>query len=758
MKTVLIIEDGAELAACWQAAFELHDLRVIHEPQYEAAIGVLKDSQVDLVITDIALPNKAGEVFDFAGLAILSFISLHLENPPQVIAVSGYRSDQTNLICLELLDSANFLQKPFDVETIVDLGVKLIDKRSLEERWAKMKSIEDTHATGSVFWLNQQGEFVYAREAALSNYQYSKEELMKMTVGQINQWVESDEKFSTIWTVVKQQGRKTFRTSHQRKDGSTFPVEIAAHFVELEGDELVCCFVSDITQRLKDEEELRLLGAAVRTAQDAFLIVENIGSAESPEYNTVFVNEVYTTMTGYTFEETIGKKPRSLEGDKTNQDALIAIADGLSLWHPVHTEILLYAKSGTAFWCDFQMSPISDEEGSYTHWLIVMRDVTSMKQSSEALETVGSSHRAMVELLGSTDGVWDWDIRTNEVAFFPGYLKILGYDIDSPTKQVEHFSEFVSAVHRDDKQRVLNAQQESLDAKTPFEEEYRLRCRDGSYIWVHGRGATVYDQDAKPVRMVGSIYDITQQKTTAAALVNEREMLRRSNSDLEQFAYVASHDLQEPLRAVGGFMQILDREYSNQLDETGVGYIRKSVEGATRMQQLINDLLHFSRVTREHSALKAINLKAAIDAACSTLEKRIAQSSAKIDIGPMPEILGEVTQLTQLFQNLIDNGIKYCESKAPHISINSEETADQWLISVNDNGIGIAPEYRKQIFEIFKRLHRREEYPGTGIGLAICHRVVQRHGGTITIEDAVDSDGNPATGCRFILAFPKLEE
>ena len=138
------------------------------------------------------------------------------------------------------------------------------------------------------------------------------------------------------------------------------------------------------------------------------------------------------------------------------------------------------------------MSPISDEEGSYTHWLIVMRDVTSMKQSSEALETVGSSHRAMVELLGSTDGVWDWDIRTNEVAFFPGYLKILGYDIDSPTKQVEHFSEFVSAVHRDDKQRVLNAQQESLDSKTPFEEEYRLRCRDGSYIWVHGRGATVY--------------------------------------------------------------------------------------------------------------------------------------------------------------------------------------------------------------------------------------------------------------------------
>jgi PAS domain S-box-containing protein len=756
VKKVLLIEDSVELAAHWQAAFEAHDLYVIHEPEYEKAIELLRETDFDLVVTDITLPNEKGKLFDFAGLAIISYIVLELKNPPKVIAVSGSNFEQTNLPFLHLLDCAKLLQKPFAAKKIVELGIKLIGEKSLEERLEKMKAVEARYATDSVFWLNHQGGIVDASEAAVKDYQYTHEQLMEMTIDRIDSELKSLDQFTDkIWPLIKRNGRKTFTMTHRRKDGSTFPVEIAAHFVEFEGEEAICSFVRDITQRRADEEELRLLGAAVKASQDAFVITKAAAN-DGEEASVVFANEAYTKITGFSFEETLGKQPRLMEGADTNQDVFIAITDALANFRPIRTEILLYEKSGTAFWCEFQLTPVADSQGNNTHCLMVFRDITKRKLADETLFEVSSSHRAMVELLGSTDGVWDWNIETGKVIFQAGYRLVLGYDGDDVDGLPNHFDTFESNIHPEDRQRVFSIQQESIKAKTSFEAEYRMRCKDGSYIWVHDRGATIYGKDDQPTRMTGSIYDITLRRETQVALISERELLRRSNSDLEQFAYVASHDLQEPLRAVGGFMQLLDQQYSDKLDEKASGYVRKAVAGATRMEQLINDLLHFSRVTREGKSLTRVDLNDVVTSACLSLEEVIGRRGAEIDVGRLPTIQGDLSQLSQLFQNLIDNAIKYCQADTPRVAIQSSEEQGNWQVSVSDNGIGIDPEYRDQIFAIFNRLHRREQYPGTGIGLAICRRVVQRHGGSISVQDKVDQSGGQ-TGCRFVLKFPKIK-
>ena len=213
--------------------------------------------------------------------------------------------------------------------------------------------------------------------------------------------------------------------------------------------------------------------------------------------------------------------------------------------------------------------------------------------------------------------------------------------------------------------------------------------------------------------------------------------LRRSNAELEQFAYVASHDLQEPLRKVASFCQLLEKRYSDKLDERGLKYIDFAVDGAKRMQVLINDLLTFSRVGRSSDALEPVPLDAALDAAATALSAVIEETSAVIERpGPLPEVMGDATLLGMLWQNLVGNAIKFrAADRTPVIRITADEQPDGgWQIGVADNGIGVPAEFAEKIFIIFQRLHARDAYPGTGIGLALCKRIVEQHGGQMFLD------------------------
>ncbi|WP_297503942.1 ATP-binding protein, partial [Ferrovum sp.] len=215
-----------------------------------------------------------------------------------------------------------------------------------------------------------------------------------------------------------------------------------------------------------------------------------------------------------------------------------------------------------------------------------------------------------------------------------------------------------------------------------------------------------------------------------------------SNRDLEQFAYIASHDLQEPLRMVASYTQLLARRYQGKLDADADEFIRYAVDGAERMQQLINDLLTFSRIGTQGSQHKLVDIQLILNRALFNLKSTLEDTQSLVTHGPLPVVHGDTTQLVQLFQNLIGNAIKFRGKDSPRIHIEVLEKEHEWLFSVLDNGIGIAPEYAQQVFSIFQRLHSRQEYPGTGIGLALCKKIVERHHGTIWVEPAPNGIGS----------------
>lgn len=260
---------------------------------------------------------------------------------------------------------------------------------------------------------------------------------------------------------------------------------------------------------------------------------------------------------------------------------------------------------------------------------------------------------------------------------------------------------------------------------------------------VAGLADNVENMRIQLVHELGAVWE------AAAKLEEQTDALRRSNRDLEQFAYVASHDLQEPLRKVASFCQLLERRYGDQLDERGQQYIDFAVDGAKRMQKLINDLLAFSRVGRTTDAFVQIDLGDTLARAKLALATLIEASEAEITADPLPTIAGDATLLAAVFQNLIGNAIKFRGEVTPRIHIGVEEQPDTWVLSCSDNGIGIEADYAEKIFVIFQRLHRRESYEGTGIGLALVRKIIEFHGGTIWLDTSVES------GTTFRWTFPK---
>ncbi len=243
--------------------------------------------------------------------------------------------------------------------------------------------------------------------------------------------------------------------------------------------------------------------------------------------------------------------------------------------------------------------------------------------------------------------------------------------------------------------------------------------------------------------------EIDEHKKTESQLEKSLEELKHSNRELEQFAYVASHDLQEPLRMVSSFTQLLQKRYKGKLDEDADEFIKFAVDGAQRMQQLINDLLIYSRVTTRGQEFKQVEMETILDESLFNLKLRIEENNAKITHEPLPTINADQIQIVQLLQNLIGNAIKFSGEKDPKIHISAGNNGDEWIFQVEDNGIGIDTQYYIRIFEVFQRLHERDTYPGTGIGLSICQKIVERHGGKIWVNS------KPGEGSKFFFTISK---
>ena len=255
-------------------------------------------------------------------------------------------------------------------------------------------------------------------------------------------------------------------------------------------------------------------------------------------------------------------------------------------------------------------------------------------------------------------------------------------------------------------------------------------------------------ESAEGILVTAAIRDISARKKAEAHLLQKVEELNRSNEELGQFAYIASHDLQEPLRMVASYTQLLSRRYKGKLDSDADEFIAFAVDGASRMQRLIQDLLAYSRVGTKGKDLLDTSSEDALQQALVNLRGAIEDSGALVTHDPLPTVLADEMQLIQLFQNLVGNAIKYQRPGVPKVHVSAAQDGDKkWMFSVKDNGLGIDPQYFERIFGMFQRLHKREEFAGTGIGLAICKKIVERHGGTISVES------QPGQGSTFRFAL-----
>ena len=371
-------------------------------------------------------------------------------------------------------------------------------------------------------------------------------------------------------------------------------------------------------------------------------------------------------------------------------------------------------------------------------------DITKQRHAELALSASEALYRQTFEL--ATAGIAHVDLSGRFMKVNRRLCEILGYGeqelIGRPVKEISHPED--RNLTDSQRMRVRSGEKQSVR----FEKRY-LR-KSGAIVWVDLSVALACDASGVPQYEIALFDDITERKKAEAALREAHEELKRSNAELEQFAYVASHDLQEPLRMVSSYTQLLMRRYGDKLDGDAKDFTAFIVDGATRMKQLIEDLLAYSRVGTRDKNFKPVDAESSLKRALTNLRAAIQDSGATVTQDKLPTIHCDEVQLAQLFQNLIGNALKFRKPDvAPAVHVGAAEQGAEWEFMVRDNGIGIEPQYFERIFMVFQRLHDKGEYPGTGIGLAIVKKVVERHGGRIWVQS------QPGAGTTFHFTMPK---
>jgi PAS domain S-box-containing protein len=385
--------------------------------------------------------------------------------------------------------------------------------------------------------------------------------------------------------------------------------------------------------------------------------------------------------------------------------------------------------------------PELKENGSVV-WYGYLQDITERKLVDEKIRIAKERYDFVAK--ATNDAIYDWDLVNNKTVRSGDGLKTLfGYEVDEAASEKNFW---INRVHPEDYKTLFSITKELLidPNANNCNQEYRFMKADGTYAYVYDKGFIIRDSTGKAVRMIGATQDITKNKQAELQLKELNERLEKraqelvlSNNELEQFAYIASHDLQEPLRMVTGFLTQLENKYKDQLDDKAKQYIHFATDGAVRMRGLILDLLEYSRVGRQVNIKDEIDTNDLVYEAVRLNRVAIEEKKAIIDWKSLPLIYAAKTSLTQVFQNLIANALKYQKAGTiPLINIIGSETETHWQFSVSDNGIGIENRYFEKIFVVFQRLHNKDEYSGTGIGLAICKKIVESHNGRIWVESS----------------------
>ena len=439
-----------------------------------------------------------------------------------------------------------------------------------------------------------------------------------------------------------------------------------------------------------------------------------------------YVNDKFCAVSKYSREELLGQDHRIINSGyhpkEFFQQMYSTIAQG-GVWRG---EIRNRAKDGSFYWVDSTIVGLAGADGKLHKYVAIRVDITERKRAEEVRERLA----AVVE--SSDDAIIGKTLDGVITTWNHGAEKVFGYSSAEAVGKTIHM---LVPPERANEEPDILARIGRGESVEHFE-TIRVR-KDGTYIDVSTTVSPIRDSSGAIVGVSKVARDISERKRAERRLADKVEELARSNRDLEQFAYAASHDLQEPLRMVASYTQLLAERYGGKLDENADKFLGYAREGALRMQVLIRDLLAFSRVVQAGVTGKNVDCDVALEEALQSLTAAIEESGAVVTHTALPNVWANQTQMAQVFQNLIGNAIKFRNGAPPKCAVSVEKSGRNWLFSVSDNGIGIAPEDAGNIFVAFQRLHARTEYPGNGIGLAICKKIIEHYGGTIWVESQV---------------------
>jgi PAS domain S-box-containing protein len=511
----------------------------------------------------------------------------------------------------------------------------------------------------------------------------------------------------------------------------------------------------DITERKRLEEKAAHLAAIVESSDDA--IISKTLSGEIISWNRA-AEEIY----GYSAEELIGRSISILVPEGVPDD-LPAILEKLSRSEKIdHYETRRRRKNGEVIPVSLSISPIRDRSGQIIGASTIPRDITEDKRIEEELcrsrdelklrvedgtaQLCKSEERIRAAFDLSAVGQAEFDIRTNRFQRVnQRFCEITGYSCEELLNR--HFGDIT---HPEDRAEDLAKFAEMLRGeKREHFNRKRYICKDGSIKWVEVHATLLRDEDGVPVSSVGVITDVTGKKEAEDRITSYAKKLEHLNQELQEFVFVASHDLQEPLRKIQTFCDMTQKRSARVLDTTSQEYLDRVRKSANRMRQLLRDLLEFSMVATRRESLKRMDLTKIAREAAEVFDATLDQSGGLVEIETLPSIVADKSQMLRLFQNLIGNALKYRSGENPRIVISAKPSRDGICeIFVKDNGIGFDQEFAEIIFRPFQRLHKSGEYEGAGIGLTICRKIVERHGGGIRAESV------PGRGSTFIVSLP----
>ena len=536
-------------------------------------------------------------------------------------------------------------------------------------------------------------------------------------------------------------GRHEEQGMRVRKDGSRFLASIT--FTALRDPAGNLRGFSEFSHDLSEskESEARYRGL-LEAAPDAMVVVNQAGEI-------VLLNVQAEKQFGYSRDELVGQRVKNIIPDgfaeRIIADGTRSAAEALAQQIGTGIELIGQRRDGSEFPIEIMLSPLGSVEGILV--TAAIRDISVRKNAETHLAQMEARYRGLLEAAPDAMVIADADGRVilinAETERLFGYTRdeLVGKPVELlvPGQSREKHPQLRQGYTAHPHTRVMDG-----DA------DLRGLRKDGSEFPAEIALSPLETADG--VLVTAAIRDISVRKKSEEQLVKTVAELKRSNEELQQFAYVASHDLQEPLRMVSSYTQLLSKRYSGQLDSDADEFIAFAVDGCNRMQGLIQDLLAYSRAGEGGKALLEVSGEEAMQAALTNLRVSIEQSGAIVTHGPLPDITTNAMQLTQVFQNLVGNAVKYRGAAVPRIHIGAEQSGDEeWIFSVRDNGLGIDPRYFEKIFVLFQRLHGRNEFAGTGIGLAICKKIVDRLGGRIWVESQTGK------GSTFYFALPVME-